>query len=417
MTTKTSMRRIAFASLFTLIISPMVFADPPATQASTQPASTGLSCPYCGTGISIQRLLRQPRAFNPAATTKPTDEGDATLKGMVRIPGGTFWMGSDDARFRDASPVHQVRVDGFWIDRTDVTNVQFEKFVNATGYVTIAEKKPDPATVPGVAPELLVAGAVVFTKPEGPVALNDPSQWWRYVAGASWRHPEGPDSGLKGREDHPVVDIAWDDAVAYANWSHKRLPTEAEWEYAARGGLDRKPYVWGDQFKPGEKFMANYFQGHFPDDNTGEDGFPGTSPVGSFPPNGYGLYDMAGNVWQWCSDWYRPDYYALLSAASKNAPSANPTGPDSAYDPDEPQVAKRVMKGGSYLCTDQYCGRFMPGSRGKGDPDTPLNHVGFRCVASLAAEPNGSADPHKAAAGAKESRNDASAAILQLESR
>ncbi len=352
-----------------------VVAQTPATQPAAQIA--GASCPACGTGISIGKLLHQQPTAVPAATVI-----DDRHLGMVAIPAGTFSMGSDDPRFPDASPVHPVHVDAFWIDRTDVTNAQFEKFVAATGYVTVAEKKPDPATVPGAPPELLVPGAVVFSKPTGPVTLDNPMQWWRYVPGASWRHPEGPASDLRGKENHPVVNVAWQDAAAYAGWAGKRLPTEAEWEYAARGGLDRKPYVWGNDFRPAGKFMANTFQGHFPDDNTAEDGYAGTAPVGSFPPNGYGLFDMAGNVWQWCSDWYRPDYYATLTTGNGGKVSTNPQGPDRSLDPDEPEIPKRVMKGGSYLCTDQYCGRFMPGSRGKGDPDTPLNHVGFRCVVS-----------------------------------
>jgi formylglycine-generating enzyme required for sulfatase activity len=394
-------RRFAACLLSAIAFLPTVHADTPTTQATPQyttPATTrpGVvvrSCPACGTGLSLGHFLHAPAAAPPAATqpvvaTGNKNDAQSEHAGMVRIPGGTFWMGSDDPRFPDASPVHQVQLDGFWIDRTDVTNAEFEKFVNATGYVTVAEKKPDPASMPGVPPQLLVAGAVVFTKPANAVTLDDPSQWWRYVPGANWRHPQGPSSDLRGKENHPVVDIAWEDAVAYANWAHKRLPTEAEWEYAARGGLDRKRYAWGDEFNPAGKFMANTFQGHFPDNNTAEDGFRETSPVGSFPPNGYGLYDMAGNVWQWCSDWYRPDYYATLTAADSKAVASNPKGPDNGYDPDEPQVAKRIMKGGSYLCTDQYCGRFMPGSRGKGDPDTPLNHVGFRCVQSIDPTPD-----------------------------
>ena len=356
---------------YALLLPAIAFADVPT--ATTQPAVT---CPACGTGFSRLKLLSK------SPTTVPAPVGAATVSpqsaAMVHIPAGTFWMGSDDPRFPDAGPVHQVKVDGFWIDRTDVTNAQFEKFVEATKYMTVAEQKPDPASMPGVPAEALVPGAVVFAKPAGPVTLDDPGQWWSYVPGASWKHPEGPASDLHGRENHPVVDIAWSDAVAYATWAGKRLPTEAEWEYAARGGLDRKPYVWGESFNPNRKQMANTFQGHFPETNTAEDGFTGTSPVASFPPNGFGLYDMAGNVWQWCSDWYRPDTY-LTEAGSI---TTNPPGPGTSVDPAEPGIAKRVMKGGSYLCTDQYCGRFMPGSRGKGDPDTPLNHVGFRCVST-----------------------------------
>lgn len=378
----------AFTCFLSIAFSQKADADPAPAQPATQPAMAGGSCPACGTGISLGGLLHAGSATAP--TNGPVvglirqNSGESEHEGMILIPAGTFWMGSDDPRFPDAAPLHQVHLDSFWMDRTDVTNAEFDKFVAATGYVTVAEKKPDPVTMPGVPPELLVAGAVVFTKPTGPVPLDDPSQWWRYVPGANWRHPEGPSTDVRGKENHPVVDIAWEDAVAYTKWAGKRLPTEAEWEYAARGGLDRKRFVWGDEFKPGGKFMANTFQGNFPDNNTAEDGFRGTSPVGSFPPNGYGLYDMAGNVWQWCSDWYRDDYYVSLKSAGGNGVPINPKGPDRSYDPAEPLVAKRVMKGGSYLCTDQYCGRFMPGSRGKGDPYTPLNHVGFRCVESPA---------------------------------
>ena len=212
------------------------------------------------------------------------------------------------------------------------------------------------------------------TEPESIGILAPP------VAGANWRHPNGPDSNLAGKEKHPVVHIAYEDAAAYAKWAGKRLPTEAEFEFAARGGLDRKRFAWGDEFKPGDKFQANSFQGHFPDTNTGEDGYAGTAPVGRFAPNGFGLFDMAGNVWEWTADWYRPDYYKTLAAT--NSVTRNPQGPSDSFDPSEPGVAKRVHKGGSYLCTDEYCARYMPGGRGKGEPDTGTNHVGFRCVRS-----------------------------------
>ena len=228
-----------------------------------------------------------------------------------------------------------------------------------------------------------MAGAVVFTPTNGPVVCKGRGchlQWWRYVPGANWKHPDGPQSDLKGREKYPVVQVAWDDAVAYANWAGKRLPTEAEFEYAARGGLIGKTYAWGDEFKPGGKHMANTWQGPFPYQNTVEDGYRGAAPVASFPANGYGLYDMAGNVWEWCSDWYRHDYYQTL--AGGNSTISNPRGPLDSFDPDEPGIVKRVMRGGSYLCTDQYCSAYEVGARGKGDPDTGTNHVGFRCVKS-----------------------------------
>lgn len=298
--------------------------------------------------------------------------------GMVWVPGGAFQRGSDNPRMRDARPTHQVAVDGFWMDQTAVTNEQFARFVEATGYVTVAERTPQAKDFPGAPPEKLVAGAVVFTPTDGPVPLDNHLRWWRYVQGASWRHPEGPQSNLQGRDKYPVVQVAWDDAVAYAKWAGKCLPTEAEFEFAARGGFDGKRYAWGDEFQPGGKHMANTWQGQFPYQNTAEDGFHGAAPVGSFPANGYGLYDMAGNVWEWCSDWYRHDYYDQLAA--KPQPVRNPQGPTDSYDPSEPGTAKRVMRGGSYLCTDQYCTAYEVGARGKGDPDSGTNHVGFRCV-------------------------------------
>jgi formylglycine-generating enzyme required for sulfatase activity len=320
--------------------------------------------------------------LNPAKAPGPAPEG------MVWIPGGEFSMGSEGkcngksccspATVADALPIHRVYVDGFWMDTTDVTNAQFEKFVQATGYVTIAERAPTKEEFPTAPPENLVAGSVVFTPSSEPVSLDDHYQWWSYVKGANWQHPEGPQSDIKGKENYPVVQIAYPDAVAYAKWAGKRLPTEAEWEFAARGGLSGKLYAWGDEFKPGGKFMANTYQGQFPVKDTGEDGFAGISPVGAFPANGYGLYDMAGNVWQWCSDWYRPDYFKQLAEDGNVA--RNPRGPEMPFDPDEPTEKKRVQKGGSFLCTDQYCTRYMMGTRGKGEVNSGTNHIGFRCV-------------------------------------
>lgn len=296
--------------------------------------------------------------------------------GMVWIPPGRFDMGSEHESFADAQPVHAVEVNGFWMDRHEVTNAEFARFVKATAYRTIAERKPNPKDFPGVPEDKLVAGSIVFTPPGAAVPLDNYTQWWQYVPGASWRHPEGPKSNLKGREKHPVVQVCWDDAVAYAKWAGKRLPTEAEWEYAARGGLKQKDYVWGETFRPAGKFMANTFQGQFPSRNSEADHWSRTAPVASFRPNRFGLYDMAGNVWEWCADWYRPDTYAT-------SPRRNPQGPPDSDDPQEPGVPKRVQRGGSFLCSDQYCTRYMPGGRGKGAIDSGASHLGFRCVRSV----------------------------------
>jgi formylglycine-generating enzyme required for sulfatase activity len=278
----------------------------------------------------------------------------------------------------DGRPIHRVYVDGFFMDKTDVTNAEFAKFVKATNYVTVAERKPRQEDYPNAPPENLVAGSVVFAPPDHPVPLNDHFQWWSYVRGADWRHPEGPTSNIKGKDAYPVVQVAYEDALAYANWAGKRLPTEAEWEFAARGGLSGKPFVWGDDFRPNNKWMANTHQGHFPNHDTGEDGFVGLAPVAKYPPNQYGLYDMAGNVWQWTTDWYRPDYYKQL--AENGSVARNPQGPETAFDPAEPREPKKVHRGGSYLCTDQYCSRYIVGTRGKGEVSTGTNHLGFRCV-------------------------------------
>jgi formylglycine-generating enzyme required for sulfatase activity len=301
--------------------------------------------------------------------------------GMVWIPGGTFWMGCEGCGMPDALPSHLVEVDGFWMDRAPVTNTEFARFVNQTGYVTVAERPLDPAQYPGVPRDKLVSGSAVFTPTATPVALDDPLQWWRYTAGANWKHPEGPGSGIANRADHPVVHVAYDDVVAYAKWAGKRLPTEAEFEFAARGGLDRHRYPWGNEMTPGGRAAANTWQGQFPARDRGEDGHLGTSPVTAFPRNGFGLYDMGGNVWQWCADWYRPDTYAeRVKINGAGPPVRNPRGPDSSFDPQEPGAAKRVLRGGSYLCTDQYCARYLVGSRGKSEVSSGTSNLGFRLV-------------------------------------
>lgn len=285
-------------------------------------------------------------------------------------------MGCDDCGMPDAAPVHLVSVKGFWMDRTPVTNRDFERFVRATRYVTVAERRPDPRDFPGVPIDKLVPGSVVFAPPRYPVSLDDYSQWWKYSPGASWRHPDGSASLIRGREEHPVVHIAWEDAAAYARWAGRRLPTEAEFEFAARGGLDRNRYPWGNELRPNGRAAANIFEGHFPDADNHADGYAGTSPVTAFPPNRYGLYDMGGNVWQWCADWYRPDYYASLTAT----PTVDPKGPESSLDPQEPGAAKRVTRGGSFLCSDEYCSRYLVGSRGKAEVSSGSSNLGFRLV-------------------------------------
>ena len=305
---------------------------------------------------------------------------------MVWIPGGTFSMGTDAANeslcaikgvTTDAQPIHKVHVAAFWMDEHEVTNAEYALFVKATGYQTIAEKVPTQEEFPDAKPEMLFAGSVVFSPPAAVVSLNDYLQWWDFRKGANWRHPLGKNSSIKGKDNYPVVHIAWRDAAAYAKWAGKRLPTEAEWEFAARGGLNGNIYSWGNTFLPGKKHMANTFQGHFPNEDSGEDGFKGIAPVKQFPANGYGLFDMTGNVWEWCADWYRSDYYRM---APNKGIWENPIGPKDSYDPEEPEARKKVQKGGSFLCSDQYCSRYIAGTRGKGEWQTGTNHVGFRCV-------------------------------------
>jgi formylglycine-generating enzyme len=314
-------------------------------------------------------------------------EGGPRPPGMVWIPGGEFTMGTDsDLGWADEKPAHRVRVDGFWMDQTDVTNAQFRAFVEATGYVTTAEKpvdvaemmKQSPPGAPTPPPEKLVPGSLVFTPTKGPVPLRAFSRWWKWTPGANWRHPEGPGSTIDGKDDHPVVHVSWYDAGAYAKWAGKRLPTEAEWEFAARGGLDDKPYAWGDE-RPGagEKWQCNIWQGEFPYKNTAADGYERTSPVKAFPPNGYGLYDMGGNVWQWCGDWYQVDLHRRR--AGKGV-IVNPKGPEKSFDPRQPYSPLRVQKGGSFLCNDAYCTRYRPSARHGCTPDTGMSHIGFRCV-------------------------------------
>lgn len=324
--------------------------------------------------------------FIPTKPNRAAPPGPAP-KGMVWVPGGEFSMGASQAceslcsvpgLTTDSLPIHRVYVDGFWMDATEVTNEQFTEFVNATGYVTVAEKAPRAEDFPGIPPENLVAGATVFTPTTLPVPLDTHLRWWRYERGANWRRPDGPQSDLKGREKYPVVHIAYEDAVAYAIWAGKRLPTEAEWEFAARGGLSGVTFPWGDEFHPNGKAMANTYQGQFPVHDSAADGFASLAPVAQYPPNAYGLYDMSGNVWEWCSDWYRPDYYEHL--ARLRTVARNPQGPADSFDPAEPSEKKRVQRGGSFLCADEYCSRYVVGTRGKAEVSTGTNHAGFRCV-------------------------------------
>lgn len=308
-------------------------------------------------------------------------------EGMAWIPPGEFSMGDDSDRekYADALPVHKVRLQGFYIDKTEVTNAQYQKFVDATGYKTVAERPLDPKDFPDVPPEKLVPGAGVFSPPmQEVVDCSECNQWWKYKEGVCWKNPEGKDSNYLGKENHPVVYVAWEDATAYCKWAGKRLPTEAEWEYAARGGLERQPYAWGSESPFEGKPRANIWQGPFPNRDDKTDGYSGTAPVKSYAPNGYGLYDVSGNVWEWCSDWYRPDAYSLLyrglDSEALKIPLLNPKGPASPIDPHGNEAKVRVQRGGSFLCSTNYCVRYRVGLRMHGAEDTGLSHTGFRCV-------------------------------------
>jgi len=313
-----------------------------------------------------------------------TEAGIAGHRGMVWIKPGTFLMGADNKQASpDEYPKHKVNLTGFWMDTTEVTNAAFAKFVKATGYITTAERKPDwnelkkqvaPGT-PKPPDSLLVAASLVFTPPDHQIDLNDYSQWWAWVKGADWKRPHGPGSSIKGKDNYPVVHISWFDAVAYCKWAGKRLPTEAEWEWAARGGLQNKIYPWGNEPVDNGKVKANTWQGRFPDKNSLRDKFYGLAPVASFAPNNYGLYDMAGNAWEWCADNYNSSYYKTISNGA-----SNPKGPATSYDPDEPYAKKRVIRGGSFLCNDSYCSGYRVARRMKSTEDSGMEHVGFRCV-------------------------------------
>lgn len=334
----------------------------------------------------------QPKPARPSVRIGDGVTGPA---GMAWVPGGAFLMGSDHAMARpEERPAHPVRVRGFWMDATHVTNAQFAAFVRATGYVTTAERKPDwetirvqlPPGTPRPPQDVLVPGAMVFVGTPGPVRLDDYSQWWRYVPGANWRQPQGPGSGIADKAEHPVVQVSHDDVQAYARWSGKRLPTEAEWEFAARGGLEQATYAWGDELAPRGEREANYWDTRarpFPVVRPEAGGAAGTSPVRSFAPNGYGLHDMTGNAWQWVADWYRVDWFAR-QARDGAGPVDDPQGPAASFDPADPGVPadapKRVIRGGSFLCNPDYCLSYRPSARRGSDPHSPMSHLGFRLV-------------------------------------
>jgi formylglycine-generating enzyme len=305
---------------------------------------------------------------------------------MIWVPGGAFRMGSE-RHYPEEAPIHRVSVDGFWMDRTPVTNRQFRQFVAATGHVTFAEVAPDPKDYPGALPQMLKAGSLVFKAPKRAVDLTQWANWWSFQFGANWRRPYGPRSSITGLDDYPVLHIAYRDAEAYAVWAGKALPTEAEWEFAARGGLDGAEFAWGEEFMPGGRQMANTWQGRFPQENLALDGYIRTSPVRAFPANGYGLYDMIGNVWEWTSDWYSSGHSA--DAAKTCCIPENPRGgpEDGSYDACQPQIRipRKVLKGGSHLCAPNYCRRYRPAARHPQPVDTSTSHVGFRCVVRGAA--------------------------------
>lgn len=336
---------------------------------------------HCTSGIPS----RFPVAGNGADSMAVSADSAAT-EGMVWIPGGTFMMGASDQEGRpDEYPQHQVQVKGFWMDATEVTNAQFRKFVEATGYITTAERKPDweelkkqlPPGTPKPPDSVLMPASLVFVPPDRPLAsLQNVAQWWQWVRGANWKHPQGPGSSIEGKDDYPVVHVSWEDAAAYARWAGKRLPTEAEWEFAARAGMTNQPYTWGSEPVDKGGHKANIWQGSFPDNNLVADGFARAAPVKSFAPNAYGLYDMAGNVWEWTADWYNAGYYAQCANKTLN----DPKGAEAPYDPQEPTVPKKVVRGGSFLCHASYCASYRVSARMKTSPDTGLEHTGFRCV-------------------------------------
>jgi len=332
--------------------------------------------------------MQVPQRFVSDASSRVETGIDTSVAGMVLIPGGVFEMGGDNEQaMPDEFPKHRVRVDSFYMDATEVTNAQFKKFVDATGYITTAERKPDweelkkalPPGTPKPPDSVLVAASLVFKQTDGSVRLDDYTQWWEWVPGADWKHPQGQGSDIMGKENYPVVHISWYDAIAYCKWAGKRLPTEAEWEYAARGGLTNHIYPWGNEHINAGRPKANTWEGKFPYLNEVKDGYVLAAPVKSFAPNGYGLYDMSGNVWEWCSDWYHADYYQTL----RNGIAKNPEGPEKSFDPVDPYTPKKTIRGGSFLCNEIYCSGYRVARRMKSSPDTGMEHTGFRCVKDL----------------------------------
>ena len=381
---KLTMRNTFFGVFLFLCISANGQIKSVVQKTDTKKDSTAKSC--CTTAIPNRFGLKSSSKFNVVKDGKMPSAKNP--EGMVWIPGGTFSMGGDNNQARqDEFPKHTVKLDGFFMDVTEVTNAQFAKFVATTAYITTAEKdinwedlkKQLPSDTSKPEDEKLKAASLVFVPTESEVSLQDYSQWWSWSHGANWKHPKGIESDIVGKENLPVVHISWDDANAYCQWAGKRLPTEAEWEFAARGGLEKNTYVWGNDSVVDEKKQCNYWQGIFPYKNDVTDGFFGSAPVKSFSPNGYGLYDMAGNVWEWCADNYNYNYYDEFE---KVQITINPKGPLKSYDPDEPLVAKKVMRGGSFLCNESYCSGYRVSARMKSSPDSSMEHLGFRCVAN-----------------------------------
>ena len=356
--------------VFSILVS---CADSEPKKVVTQIKDTAASC------------MQVPARFGSSDSLQQSSTASGSDSGMVLIPGGEFYMGADnDQASQDEYPKHKVRVSPFYIDRTEVTNRDFRKFVTATGYITMAERKPEweelkksvPPGTPKPHDSLLVAASLVFFAANGPVNLRDYNQWWSWRAGANWKHPQGRGSSIEGKDDYPVVHVSWDDAQAYCRWAGKRLPTEAEWEFAARGGLQNNIYPWGNEHVNKGKPKANSWEGEFPYHNEQKDGYFRSAPVKSYSPNSYGLYDMSGNVWEWCSDWYDAGYYQTIA----NAVSINPKGSAKSYDHEDPYMQKRSLRGGSFLCNDSYCSGYRVARRMKSSPDTGLEHTGFRCV-------------------------------------